>query len=476
MAAAAPAAPSPPPPPPQRQFRVLLDYDADDDDGSSSSSSSSNSSSSSGFRRLKITASTAADIKHAILLSDPREGGREDERELEWFDPFKETFSPLPLDLTTLPSLARLRWNRPHSSSSSSSSSSPLLALPGRRFPLDLLAEGFPILDQRLMIKGQPNSGQGTGHTTWDGAVVLAKFLEKRWRREEREEEEEEAEEEEEGGREDGEGLEEEGGEMSSSRRRRESRGFRSTTIKGKKVIELGAGTGVVGLACAVMGAREVTLTDLPYALDNLKENVRRNGEAWREGGGEEGHAKVRVEEGDWFGSPPLSQREGVEVVVAADVVWLNELVEPLVKYLAVILKEGGREGGREGGVEVVEKERSSNGGGVYEEGRREGGVCKEGDEVIPPSAVAAKGGGGEGREGGRGGEGPVCYMSYQSRSSQTDALIKWTMEREGLVVREVRGEEQEEGFRAPGVIYVYEIRARRREGGREGGRKGLDS
>ena len=35
--------------------------------------------SSGGFRRLRITASTAADIKHAILLSERREGGREDE-------------------------------------------------------------------------------------------------------------------------------------------------------------------------------------------------------------------------------------------------------------------------------------------------------------------------------------------------------------------------------------------------------------
>jgi len=453
-----------PPPTLPRQLRVLLDQDVGDNDNNniSGSNSSSSSTRSNGIRRLKIIASTAADIKHAILLLEKREDGREDEeediRELEWYDPLKETFSPLPNDLTTLPSLVRLRWNRPQHSFSSSSSSSPLLALPGRRFPVDLRAEGFPILDKRLIVIGQPNSGQGTGHTTWDGAVVLAKYLEKRWRQER----EEKGEEEEKEDGEEGEGTSSRvyGRRVTPLERRRERQGVSLTAIKGRKVVELGAGTGVVGLACAAMGAREVILTDLPYALDNLRGNVRRNERVWREGGREGGqvHAcDVRVEEGDWFApSPPSSQVTGVEVVVAADVVWLNELVEPLVKYLAVILQEGGREGG--GKEEVAEEG----------EGGREEGVCEEGATGSSPSAAAV----GSEKDVGKGGErGPVCYMSYQSRSSQTDSLLRATVEGEGLVMREIGEEEQEEGFRAPGVIYVYEIRARRSREGRKGER-----
>jgi predicted nicotinamide N-methyase len=43
--------------------------------------------------------------------------------------------------------------------------------------------------------------------------------------------------------------------------------------LKGKRVIELGAGTGVVGLAAGALGAK-VVLTDLPHLLPGLTRNV----------------------------------------------------------------------------------------------------------------------------------------------------------------------------------------------------------
>lgn len=46
--------------------------------------------------------------------------------------------------------------------------------------------------------------------------------------------------------------------------------------LKGKRVIELGAGTGIVGILAARLGA-EVTLTDLPHALPQLQRNVSAN-------------------------------------------------------------------------------------------------------------------------------------------------------------------------------------------------------
>ncbi|XP_054859910.1 EEF1A lysine methyltransferase 3 [Eublepharis macularius] len=44
----------------------------------------------------------------------------------------------------------------------------------------------------------------------------------------------------------------------------------------GQKVLELGAGTGIVGILAALLGG-DVTITDLPMALKQIEENVCRN-------------------------------------------------------------------------------------------------------------------------------------------------------------------------------------------------------
>ncbi|KAE8626717.1 hypothetical protein XENTR_v10006724 [Xenopus tropicalis] len=46
--------------------------------------------------------------------------------------------------------------------------------------------------------------------------------------------------------------------------------------FKGKKVIELGAGTGIVGILVSLLGGH-VTLTDLPHALSQIQKNVSAN-------------------------------------------------------------------------------------------------------------------------------------------------------------------------------------------------------
>ncbi|NWV79849.1 EFMT3 methyltransferase, partial [Dasyornis broadbenti] len=52
--------------------------------------------------------------------------------------------------------------------------------------------------------------------------------------------------------------------------------GEQNLELAGRRVLELGAGTGIVGIFAAMLGA-EVTLTDRPAALPQLRENVRRN-------------------------------------------------------------------------------------------------------------------------------------------------------------------------------------------------------
>ncbi|XP_052021105.1 EEF1A lysine methyltransferase 3 [Apodemus sylvaticus] len=46
--------------------------------------------------------------------------------------------------------------------------------------------------------------------------------------------------------------------------------------FRGKKVIELGAGTGIVGILAALQGG-DVTITDLPVALEQIQDNVLAN-------------------------------------------------------------------------------------------------------------------------------------------------------------------------------------------------------
>lgn len=163
------------------------------------------------------------------------------------------------------------------------------LLLPGRKFPLDFEGGGLAIAGAPLRIGEQPNTGLGTGLTIWDGSVVLAKYLEHR---------------------------------------------AAQLGLAAHSVLELGAGTGVVGLAAAAAGAPHVTLTDLPYALPNARANVARNAGVLR-------GARVEVAPLDWYapalpaGAPPPT------LVVGADVVWVTELIPPLVRALAAVCGAG---------------------------------------------------------------------------------------------------------------------------------------
>ncbi|XP_023142947.3 EEF1A lysine methyltransferase 3-like isoform X1 [Amphiprion ocellaris] len=110
--------------------------------------------------------------------------------------------------------------------------------------------------------------------------------------------------------------------------------GEQSVQLAGKRIIELGAGTGVVGILAARLGA-EVTLTDLPLALPQLEANVSAN-----------------MPSSGWPSSPPavlpLSWGEDHmtfpsdwDLVLCADIIYLPETYPQLVETLAHLCKNG---------------------------------------------------------------------------------------------------------------------------------------
>ena len=92
---------------------------------------------------------------------------------------------------------------------------------------------------------------------------------------------------------------------------------------------------GLVGIAAGLSGAADVTLTDLKYCLKSCEAAIEFN----KKGLAREG-ATVRAEPLDWF-SPPVNVGGKWDVILAADVVWLVELVAPFVSTLEALCPPG---------------------------------------------------------------------------------------------------------------------------------------
>lgn len=104
-------------------------------------------------------------------------------------------------------------------------------------------------------------------------------------------------------------------------------------------ILELGSGTGLVGMAAAaVLGAR-VTVTDLPHVIPNLKYNVDANAGLISRQGGVVYAAPLRWGEG---ADMEVMGRE-FDLVLASDVVYHDHLYEPLVETLRFLLLGSGK-------------------------------------------------------------------------------------------------------------------------------------
>jgi 2-polyprenyl-3-methyl-5-hydroxy-6-metoxy-1,4-benzoquinol methylase len=191
-----------------------------------------------------------------------------------------------------------------------------------------------------------------------------------------------------------------------------------AVAIAGKDVLELGAGTGAVGLVCAQLGARSITLTDRDEAtLSLMHNNAQINGHY-----DAAATCEVCVCGLDW-GDLSTYMTHRFHVVVAADVLYLPEhcaalpaaaaahlapggllvvacglrragLMERLVEEMvalglspnvdrrALALEEEGQEGGGDGG--------GGGGGGRGKDGRNGGGGGGKDARVRSAAAVTA--------------------------------------------------------------------------------------
>uniref|UniRef100_A0A8C6V396 EEF1A lysine methyltransferase 3 n=1 Tax=Neogobius melanostomus TaxID=47308 RepID=A0A8C6V396_9GOBI len=96
----------------------------------------------------------------------------------------------------------------------------------------------------------------------------------------------------------------------------------RSAELKGKRVIELGSGTGLLGIFAARLGA-VVTLTDLPVALPPISANVGAN-----------------TPSGGWPSLPPHFPSDW-DLVLGADIIYIPETFPLLIETLVHLCRSG---------------------------------------------------------------------------------------------------------------------------------------
>ena len=195
------------------------------------------------------------------------------------------------------------RWVVVEVQSENNKRSDEMLFLPSRQFNINFSAAGFTIsgLPIPLVATGNLRSLEeqkdgDTGLTVWDGSILLAKALESIF-----------------------------------------------GSLRNKTVLELGSGVGLVGISAAALGAK-VVMTDLEYTKEQIEANIKRAENVWGPGKGGEMHFRKL----DWINDVKLYDMPNVQqesflqfksfdLIVGADIVWLEPLILPLVRLLDVI-------------------------------------------------------------------------------------------------------------------------------------------
>ncbi len=103
--------------------------------------------------------------------------------------------------------------------------------------------------------------------------------------------------------------------------------------LKNKRVIELGAGTGLVGMVACFLGA-DVIITDTSKALECTKENVKRN---FLSENDETFIEKCMVEELCWGQNMERWNGRKWDLIIGADIVYIKETFNELFETFKVL-------------------------------------------------------------------------------------------------------------------------------------------
>jgi len=166
-----------------------------------------------------------------------------------------------------------------------------ILSLPS---PFTLLAHDIRLFEQHNAVT------PGFGSILWDAAVLLAGRLK---------------------------GLHPQG---------REKGGKGSLPLKGMKAIDIGSGTGFVGICAAALGA-SVVLTDLPILTPLAAQNALLNGDCVKRAGG--ALSVIPLKWGEAL--PPGIKGVPFDLILASEVAFSHDLFSPLIASLRELLDGG---------------------------------------------------------------------------------------------------------------------------------------
>ncbi|XP_057527152.1 uncharacterized protein LOC130806190 isoform X1 [Amaranthus tricolor] len=153
------------------------------------------------------------------------------------------------------------------------------------------------LLGHQLQFSQDPNS-KHLGTTVWDASMVFAKYLER------------------------------------NSRKGR----FCPSKLKGKRVLELGAGCGVASFGMAMLGC-EVVTTDQKEVLPLLQRNIERNtSRIMQANANSDLFGSIKVAELDWGNKDHIQAVDPpYDYVIGTDVVYSEHLLDPLLETICAL-------------------------------------------------------------------------------------------------------------------------------------------
>ncbi|KAJ1922936.1 hypothetical protein IWQ60_006189 [Tieghemiomyces parasiticus] len=176
--------------------------------------------------------------------------------------------------------------------------------------------------------------------------------------------------------------------------------------LHAKRVLELGSGQGIVGIAAALLGA-QVTLTDVAFAIPALTSVVRLNNLSPVPGSrlapSDTAGCVTHVRPLDWLHRDDFihSLESPFDYILASDVVWVDWLIEPLVATIADILQQS---------------------------------------HILDADVHT------------------VAYLCHQTRSTRGDERLFKQLELHGLTYQTVDFNSMEPTFRKPGLINIFRV------------------